>query len=271
MSYILPVILFSYNNIFFVMVIGFVFYYLIFKRWFRFIEIESTTAYENETESRSDSSTKFCSSPDCVRCTLYRSTILLAKDRLLEIKPGNEEVVKKVEEAFITLPLDRSSTFSQNPNVFFYHELQSAPFWETEIFDDSRILESNFNTILSEFQNIVHNKQTGVWKRNETPSGAWEVFHLVNQGTRVEQNSQLCPETMSIISALSSAMTRNVFGNVTFSVIHPSTVISEHYGPTNIRLRCHLGKVYSVKSNFLYFLSFLLVLLFHVLIEGNKK
>ena len=235
------VILYIYSNSFFVLVLGIVCYYLIFKRLFRFIEIEPDRNFENETESRSDGTT-FCSSPNCVRCNLYRKTINLANERLQRIKTGNEQIVSKVTEALTPFPADINSTFAQNPNVFYCRELQSAPFWDSDVFEDTSILESNFDVILAEFQSIVNNKSVSGWKRNDTNTGSWEVFHLINQGTTVEQNAQQCPETMSLISELPSVMAKNVFGNVSFSVVQPSTVISEHYGPTNIRLRCHLGE-----------------------------
>lgn len=233
-------ILYIYNNIFFVLVLGIVCYYLIFKRWIRIFEIEPHG--ENETESRSDD-TAFCSSPNCVRCNLYRKTINLANERLEKIRSGNEQIVSKCTEALAPFPNDTNSTFAQNPNVFYCRELQSAPFWDTDMFEETIILESNFDRILPEFESIVNNKSLGEWKRNDTSTGSWEVFHIINQGAVVEQNAQQCPVTMSIISELPSVMTKNVFGNVSFSVVQPSTVISEHYGPTNTRLRCHLGLV----------------------------
>ena len=228
-----------YNNVFFVLVLGVICYYFIFKRWIRIIEIEPHV--ENETESRSDD-TQFCSSPDCVRCSLYRKTINLANERLEKIRCGNEQIVSKVSEALAPFPNDTNSTFAQNPNVFYCRELQSVPFWDTDVFEETSILESNFDRISSEFESIMNNTSLSGWKRNETSTGSWEVFHLINQGAVVEQNAQQCPVTMSVISELPSIMAKNVFGNVSFSVVQSSTVISEHYGPTNTRLRCHLGK-----------------------------
>ena len=233
--------LYIYNNTFFVLLLGIVCYYLIFKRWIRFIEHEPDRNAENETESRSDDNT-FCSSPNCVRCNLYRKTINLANERLEKIRSGNEQIVNKVTRALAPFPNDTNSTFAQNPNVFYCRELQSVPFWDTDIFKDTSILETNFDKILSEFQSIMNNDSVTGWKRNDTSTGSWEVFHIINQGALVKQNAQQCPVTMSILSELPSAMTKNVFGNVSFSVVKPSTVIAEHYGPTNTRLRCHLGK-----------------------------
>ncbi|KAK7459437.1 hypothetical protein BaRGS_00039005 [Batillaria attramentaria] len=50
-----------------------------------------------------------------------------------------------------------------------------------------------------------------------------------------------CPVTWKAIQSLPCAMTGNLFSNVAFSVVMPGTTVLPHYGPTNIRLRAHLG------------------------------
>ena len=231
-----------YDNIFFILITGLALYYLIFKRNIRFIEIQSDAELENETENRSDKrDTSYCNDPRCVRCNLYRPIIDKAKDRLSKIKDDKSQIINKISESLSPFQ-SANDSFAQNPNIFFYRELQSRPFWDSNMFEESLILESRFDVIHSEFQKLLSEKDGIGWKRNETPNGSWEVFHLVNQGSVVELNSQRCPETMAVISELPAGMFKNVFGNVSFSVVHPSTVISEHYGPTNIKLRCHLGE-----------------------------
>ncbi|WAR03890.1 ASPH2-like protein [Mya arenaria] len=128
----------------------------------------------------------------------------------------------------------------QQPNVFYYRELQTVPVWQEIHLADCDMLENAFEDISNELLYLMR-YSGGHWLRNMTPSGSWDVFPLINQGDVVQENAALCPETMTVIQALPSAMTRNVFGNVMFSVVKPGTIITEHYGPTNIRLRCHLG------------------------------
>ena len=239
-NYFEQLLVIIYDNSFFVILSGIIFYYFIFRGRFKVFEIQQNVDPENESESRSNRFDTYCSDPKCVRCNLYRSTIDKAKDRLSEIRSFSEIIATKVSKALAPFE-GNGDTFSQKPNVFFYRELQSTPFWDSDIFEDSKILESKTDIILSEFQGILGHNHSG-WKRNRTPTGSWEVFHLVNQGRIVQNNVQLCPETMEIISELPSVMTKNVFGNVSFSVIRPSTFISEHFGPTNIRLRSHLGE-----------------------------
>lgn len=109
------------------------------------------------------------------------------------------------------------------------------------IADDITVLEENKETILSDFLNINKPQHQERWLRNDTPEGQWRVFHLINQGKVMEENIKLCDKTFELVSKLQGVMKRNVFGNVVFSAINPGTTISTHYGPTNIRIRCHLG------------------------------
>lgn len=166
-NFIEQLLVIIYENSFFVILLGVLLYYLIFKRQLKFIEIQHV-AIENETESRSNRRETYCSDPKCVRCNFYRCTINKAKERLLKIKSDNKEIVIKVTEA-LTPKQFFSDAFSQNPNVFFYRELQSTSFWNSDMFEDSRILESRFDTILNEFQKILVDKHAG-WKRNHTPT-----------------------------------------------------------------------------------------------------
>ena len=240
--YFVDLFYYLYDNTFFVLVCGLVFYYIIFKRPFKVIHIESASDGEIKNENDRRGTNLYCNDPKCVRCNLYRQVIIRANDRLSQIKADKSEIIMNITQSFRTSSFDYDS-LTQNPNVFFYRELQSVPLWDKDIFDESRILEKHYDIIHSEFQKILSDKNKIGWKSNGTPTGSWEVFHLINQGSVVEENSRRCPETMSVISQMPSGMFKNVFGNVCFSVVSPSTVISEHYGPTNIRLRCHLGQL----------------------------
>ncbi len=55
-------------------------------------------------------------------------------------------------------------------------------------------------------------------------------------------NARRCPRAWRVLGQLRTFIANNVFGNACFSVLSPGAMITEHYGPTNVRLRCHLGK-----------------------------
>lgn len=108
---------------------------------------------------------------------------------------------------------------------------------------DVDTLHNHFEIISEEFHRIwnINGKVRGDWKTNSTSRGQWSLFHLQNQGHWVQENAKYCPRTIDVLSTLPNLMTENVFGNVYFSILYPGTDITEHYGATNIRIRCHLG------------------------------
>ncbi|XP_064612864.1 aspartate beta-hydroxylase domain-containing protein 2-like isoform X2 [Liolophura sinensis] len=131
---------------------------------------------------------------------------------------------------------------SQKPVIFSLLDLKSEPFWDGVLKDDILKLEKNYEIIMDEFNAIFyHGKASDGWAMNSTPTGTWSIFCFINQGSVIPQNAELCPKTWQIVQSLQNLMTDCVFGNVAFSVIYRGTKITEHYGPTNIRLRCHLA------------------------------
>lgn len=132
----------------------------------------------------------------------------------------------------------------QQPNILFVEGLSAKPFWtEEEFVSDITILESETEDIISEFENVYENVWPEGWLVNTTPAGEWAVFHLLNQGIYNKKNCQKCPKTCAILKKLVGAMSqsKNLFGNASFSVVQSGTDISPHYGPSNVRIRCHLG------------------------------
>lgn len=197
----------------------------------------------------------FCQSPDCFRCTsageslnqrLYHSLQEYAKRYTWS---GMGRVHKGVRDQGRYLNSRRSI---QRPEVFFLPDLPSAPFFSREVQrHDVELLEQSFPTLLAEFGNIYQSTGPGGpggpapppgWKANATPRGQWWTYYLVNQGVPLVPNVRRCPRAWRVLGQLRTFIANNVFGNACFSVLTPGGLISEHYGPTNIRLRCHLGK-----------------------------
>lgn len=195
----------------------------------------------------------YCQSPECFRCTkpgeglnqrLYHSLQEYAKRYTWA---GMGRVHKGVREQGRYLLCSRPSI--QKPEVFFLPDLPSAPFFSREAQKhDVELLERSFPALLAEFESIYRlpSSRTGSslplgWKANSTPRGQWWTFYLVNQGTPMVLNARRCPRTWRVLGQLRTFIANNVFGNACFSVLSPGTTITEHYGPTNVRLRCHLG------------------------------
>ena len=68
--------------------------------------------------------------------------------------------------------------------------------------------------------------------------GKWEQLVLYENGQMVARACELFPVTSGVISAISEATN---LGMTSISVVYPGTHIIPHCGPTNARLRVHLG------------------------------
>lgn len=194
-----------------------------------------------------------CRNPNCVRCVQYRQVTVRACERyhqLCQVQADISDATQRIAKSLTRNSLH--STTSKlleenvpNPLVFDLKELKLTEFYDVcsdvRLADDITVLKESKETILSDFLNVNKPQHQECWLRNDTPEGQWRVFHLINQGKVMEENIKLCEKTFELVSKLQNVMKRNVFGNVVFSVINPGTTISTHYGPTNIRIRCHLG------------------------------
>ena len=134
----------------------------------------------------------------------------------------------------------------QSPTIF-YMNLTSNPCWdEYKIFEvERKLLKLNFSIIFEEFQKVYEAFQRNDlwgWKLNDIPKGHWCMFPLIDQGVVNESNCKRCINTSTMIQNLPSFMSDCVFGNAAFSILYPGSNIESHYGPTNIRLRAHLGE-----------------------------
>ncbi|XP_063000038.1 aspartate beta-hydroxylase domain-containing protein 2 [Elgaria multicarinata webbii] len=189
-----------------------------------------------------------CHAPECVRCAhsdglnqkLYHNLQEYAKRYSWS---GMGRIHKGIREQGRYL---NSRPSIQKPEVFFLPDLATMPYFSRDAQKhDVELLERNFQTIAGEFEALYkafsNCSLPQGWKVNGTPSGEWLTFYLVNQGACVPRNCRKCPRTYRLLGSLRTCIGNNVFGNACLSVLTPGTVITEHYGPTNIRIRCHLG------------------------------
>ncbi|KAK6192860.1 hypothetical protein SNE40_004259 [Patella caerulea] len=206
-----------------------------------------------------------CAFPNCIRCkrrseimrrakTLFRLNVNEVK--LLTMEEREEIRCQLQEYSYNNTNRDRSKSNGalQDPEIFYLPHICAQPFWKVSKclnanIHDTFLTEHVFQGIKSEYESVkIHISKAndnsevncGSWKVNNTPNGKWCIFHLVDQGC-VTKNAPMCPKTMKFLFTVRGFMKNTVFGNAGFSVIYPGTHITEHFGPTNIRLRCHLG------------------------------
>ncbi|XP_023301830.2 aspartyl/asparaginyl beta-hydroxylase isoform X1 [Lucilia cuprina] len=137
------------------------------------------------------------------------------------------------------------------PSVFqrsLYNEpnLKAQPFWtakETTYEKFFKKLQDNWLAIKAEGLNIL--SKIGYYmneSENLKNKGDWKQFELYARGEQRRENCLQAPITCSLIEQFPAARGCRR-GQVKFSVMHPGTHIWPHCGPSNCRLRAHLGLV----------------------------
>ncbi|XP_071964223.1 uncharacterized protein [Antedon mediterranea] len=132
-------------------------------------------------------------------------------------------------------------------SLYNVDSLTAKPWWtpdSAKVAKFIKLLEDNWQVIRDEGVANMDPK-TGSFVpevENLRESGDWKQFTLYTRGKRNDANCKRAPKTCEIIDQIPMA-TSNKRGQVKFSVLHPGTHIWAHCGPTNCRLRSHLGLV----------------------------
>ena len=198
----------------------------------------------------------FCESPGCVRCQKYHLRLSQSRGKLSKfLEDFGLDGVERISNV-IKSPVPLFERADQEPNTLYISGLTAQRWWTNSMHFKSavQLLIEHSEEIMIEYHNIsmstVNNEESG-WSTNNTPTGTWSTFYLYNQGMKCLKNCDLCPKTTALIESLPQFMRNSIFGNALFSVIQPETEITEHFGPCNVRIRCHLGRcaAHSVKLN----------------------
>ncbi|XP_037922574.1 aspartyl/asparaginyl beta-hydroxylase isoform X3 [Hermetia illucens] len=131
-------------------------------------------------------------------------------------------------------------------SLYNVNGLKAQPFWtpeETTYEKELSILQRNWELIQKE--GLTAMKIPGYYE-DEAESlrdkGNWKQLELFARGYRIEKNCAKTPLTCNIIETFPAARTCKR-GQVKFSIMQPGTHVWPHCGPTNCRLRAHLGLV----------------------------
>ncbi|XP_043960944.1 aspartyl/asparaginyl beta-hydroxylase-like isoform X13 [Gambusia affinis] len=125
--------------------------------------------------------------------------------------------------------------------------LKAQPWWtpqETGYVDLVRMLERNWKTIRDEALAVMDRSRGRFLPEEENlrEKGEWGQYTLWQQGKRVGNACQGVPKTCALMERFPEA-TGCKRGQIKFSVMQPGTHVWPHTGPTNCRLRMHLGLV----------------------------
>ncbi|XP_061661045.1 aspartyl/asparaginyl beta-hydroxylase-like isoform X4 [Syngnathoides biaculeatus] len=125
--------------------------------------------------------------------------------------------------------------------------LKAQPWWtpnETGYTELVKALEKNWKTIRDEALAVM-DRNTGHFvpeEENLREKGEWGQYTLWQQGKKSAASCQAVPKTCSLLERFPEA-TGCKRGQIKFSAMQPGTHVWPHTGPTNCRLRMHLGLV----------------------------
>uniref|UniRef100_A0A8B9VL24 Aspartate beta-hydroxylase n=1 Tax=Anas zonorhyncha TaxID=75864 RepID=A0A8B9VL24_9AVES len=125
--------------------------------------------------------------------------------------------------------------------------LKAQPWWtakETGYTELVKSLEKNWKLIRDEGLAVMDKKQSLFLPEDENlrEKGDWSQFTLWQQGRKNENACKGVPKTCALLERFPEA-TGCRRGQIKYSVMHPGTHVWPHTGPTNCRLRMHLGLV----------------------------
>lgn len=123
--------------------------------------------------------------------------------------------------------------------------LQAQPWWDpskTPYASSIKELEKHWLDIKNEALSLMTDKGFKPESENLRDSGDWKQFEMFARGRKIERNCRLAPKTCALISRIPDAAGCKR-GQAKFSLMHPGTHVWAHVGPTNCRLRSHLGLV----------------------------
>lgn len=134
------------------------------------------------------------------------------------------------------------------PTLFFFPGIRSSPFWKSNELKSVKILQENYPIIKKEYIEANENKyfqlENDYKLRDHEHSlhkGNWEWSSYISKGTKQDSFKNVFPLTHEILESIDDKIIDLPFSYCFFSRLAPSSSISAHYGPCNIRLRIHLA------------------------------
>ena len=124
------------------------------------------------------------------------------------------------------------------PSLAHYPGLPSRAWYDTATLPVAVELERAAPQIRAEYAAL---DRSGFAPEHEPieRTGAWDVFILYERGRKHDERTRRCPTVAGIVEGHRTV--RSLAGLVYFSRLAPHTRVAPHTGPTNLRVRIHLG------------------------------
>lgn len=130
-------------------------------------------------------------------------------------------------------------------SLYNVDRLRAQPWWTPEETTYSKYfkkLQDSWHHVREEGLAVLANKVFKDEAENLRDVGNWQQFELYARGRKIAANCEKAPFTCQLISEFPAARDCRR-GQVKFSVMHAGTHVWPHCGPTNCRLRSHLGLI----------------------------
>lgn len=140
------------------------------------------------------------------------------------------------------------------PSLFYFPGLSSKAIIDPNQFSWKAELESKYDVILEEYKSLRASKPGSDYvtlEEHKLHSGKWDWNSYIVKGKRQADFAVQCPKTVEFLESLDSPalMTETPFSFAFFSTLHPNSNIAAHYGPCNLRLRCHFPLIVPKEGN----------------------
>jgi len=122
--------------------------------------------------------------------------------------------------------------------AFYYPGLRESPYWDPAEFPWATAFREGWTTIRDElhrFQERAEARQFSIVFPGNT-DGEWAALWVALYRDPEPGMAEAFPETLKLIDAIPR---RAQWAG--YSALAPGSRITPHYGPTNVKLRCHLG------------------------------
>ncbi|KAM4864867.1 aspartyl/asparaginyl beta-hydroxylase isoform 2-T2 [Thomomys bottae] len=132
-------------------------------------------------------------------------------------------------------------------SLYNVNGLKAQPWWtpkETSYTELVKSLERNWKLIRDEGLAVIDTTKGLFLPEDENlrEKGDWSQFTLWQQGRKNENACKGAPKTCALLEKFPET-TGCRRGQIKYSIMHPGTHVWPHTGPTNCRLRMHLGLV----------------------------
>jgi len=156
--------------------------------------------------------------------------------RRLGRQQNADQVYQDGSDRGVFLSFWQRSLYNVNP-------LKAQPIWsldDTGIKPQLDLIASKWSEIEQEASSIFQQGYYVSEGESLQDKGHWSQFELFRQGRPNKANCNKAPTTCSLIKTIPE-ISSNKRGQVKFSVMEAGTHVHAHSGPTNCRLRAHLG------------------------------